>query len=299
MKSLNDLTVIIVTFNTPKKVIFDCLNSISKDVNILIVENSDTFINKDLVLKKFANVDVVCTGENLGYGRGNNYGLNLVKTNKALILNPDVICDKDFFINICDVVVKAKDFAIIGCQYSNDTVFMPAGYFEKGKNINFTERFRANDINSLENVEWVTGCSMLINLEKFENKEIFDKNFFLYFEEFDLCRSLIKKGEKIFTASKLKIHHLGFKSSLNDDHINNFKIISIKEWHFMWSSFYFYKKNYSYFFALRKVLGKFLRSFFKMVFYSITIQKKNRSKYFYRFLGLSNAILGKPSSFRG
>ena len=33
MKSLNDLTVIIVTFNTPKKVIFDCLNSISKDVN--------------------------------------------------------------------------------------------------------------------------------------------------------------------------------------------------------------------------------------------------------------------------
>ena len=50
---------------------------------------------------------------------------------------------------------------------------------------------------------------MLINLEKFSNKEIFDKNFFLYFEEFDLCRSLIKKGEKIFTATKLKIHHLG------------------------------------------------------------------------------------------
>ena len=97
MKSLNDLTVIIVTFNTPKKVIFDCLNSISKDVNILIVENSDTFINKDLVLKKFANVDVVCTGENLGYGRGNNFGLKLVKTDYALILNPDVVCEKDFF----------------------------------------------------------------------------------------------------------------------------------------------------------------------------------------------------------
>ena len=67
----------------------------------------------------------------------------------------------------------------------------------------------------------------------------------------------------------------------------------------MWSSFYFYKKNYSYLFALRKLLGKFLRSFFKMVFYSIIIQKKNRSKYLHRFLGLFNSILGKPSNFRG
>ena len=299
MKSLNDLTVIIVTFNTPKKMILDCLNSISKDVHILIVENSESFVDKDLILNRFPNVSIVCTGENLGYGRGNNYGLSLVKTSNALILNPDIICDKNFFNNITDVVVEAKDFSIIGCQYTNDRIFMPAGFFEKEKNRNFAEKFKANDINKLENVEWVTGCSMLINLEKFENREIFDKNFFLYFEEFDLCRSLVKKGEKIFTTSKLKVHHLGFKSSLNDDHMNNFKIINLKDWHYMWSSFYFYKKNYSYIFALKKLSGKFLRSFFKMIYYSVIIQKKNRNKYLYRFLGLFNSILGKPSNFRG
>ena len=43
---------------------------------------------------------------------------------------------------------------------------------------------------------------MLINLKKFENKKIFDENFFLYFEEFDLCKSFIK-GEKIY-SKKLK-----------------------------------------------------------------------------------------------
>ena len=100
MKSLNDLTVIIVTFNTPKKMILDCLNSISKDVHILIVENSESFVDKDLILNRFPNVSIVCTGENLGYGRGNNYGLSLVKTSNALILNPDIICDKNFFNNI-------------------------------------------------------------------------------------------------------------------------------------------------------------------------------------------------------
>ena len=41
---------------------------------------------------------------------------------------------------------------------------------------------------------------MLINLKEFKDKEIFDKNFFLYFEEFDLCKTLIKSGKKIFTG---------------------------------------------------------------------------------------------------
>ena len=43
---------------------------------------------------------------------------------------------------------------------------------------------------------------MLINLQKFIDKEIFDKNFFLYFEEVDLCKSIIKKNGKIFFFKK-------------------------------------------------------------------------------------------------
>ena len=100
MKSLNDLTVVVVTFNTPRKVILDCLNSISKNVNILIVENSDFFNEQDLVSTKFSNVKVVCTGENLGYGKGNNFGINHVKTDYVLILNPDVICDENFYLGL-------------------------------------------------------------------------------------------------------------------------------------------------------------------------------------------------------
>ena len=100
MKSLKDLTVIIVTYNTSQKVILDCLDSISKDVNILIVENSSSFINENLVITKFPNVNIICTGENLGYGKGNNFGINHVKTDYVLILNPDVTCDNKFFSNI-------------------------------------------------------------------------------------------------------------------------------------------------------------------------------------------------------
>ena len=298
MKSLNDLTVVVVTFNTPRKVILDCLNSISKNVNILIVENSESFIDKNLVLAKFSNVNIVCTGENLGYGKGNNFGINHVKTDYVLILNPDVICDEKFFTNIITVVDKAKDFTIIGCQYLSDNIFMPAGFFDKKQNNSFIKDFKNNNTKPLSIVEWVTGCSMLINLKKFSNKNIFDKNFFLYFEEFDLCKSIVKSGGKIYSSRKLKIHHLGFKSSLTEDKIENLKIINLKDWHYMWSSFYFYRKNYNFIYALGKLSGKFLKSFLKVIFFTITFQKNDKNKYLYRFLGLLNSILGRPSNYR-
>ena len=299
MKNLYDLTVVIVTFQTPEKIILDCLRSINKEVKIIIVENSKNFLHEYIVSSEFSNVEIICTGENLGYGKGNNFGLNKVKTNYALILNPDVVCAKNLFDKMPEVVNKIKDFAIIGFQYSFDNIFMPAGFFNEKKNSQFIENFKNNKIDSISNVEWVTGCSMLLNLKEFRNKEIFDKNFFLYFEEFDLCKSLIDSGKNIFSAKELKIHHLGFKSSLDEKKENLSKMIKLKDWHYMWSSFYFYRKNYSYIYAFNKFFGKFLSSFFKIIFYSIILQKINRDKYLYRFLGLINSILGKSSSYRG
>ena len=298
MKSINDLTIVIVTFQTPEEIILNCLRSINKDIKIIIVENSKNFLHQKLVNSEFSNVKIVCTGENLGYGKGNNFGLKLVQTDYALILNPDVICAKDLFDKIPVEVNKINNFAIIGFQYSFDRIFMPAGFFDEKKNSQFKENFINNKIASIANVEWVTGCSMLINLKEFEDREIFDKNFFLYFEEFDLCKSLINLGKNIFTAQELKIHHLGFKSSINKDEQNNSNMIKLKDWHYMWSSFYFYKKNYSYIYAFRKLFGKFISSLIKIIFYSIIFQRDDRDKYLYRFLGLLNSMLGKPANYR-
>ena len=295
---MENITIVILTYKTPKNIILDCLKSISKNIKILIVENSEKFINSDQILSEYKNVNIVCTGENLGYGAGNNFGIKSVKTDYILILNPDVICDKNFFSNISDVVKEAKDFSIIGCQYLYDKTFMPAGFFDKKKNEEFIEYFKNHETNDLLEVDWVTGCSLLINLKKFRNTLIFDENFFLYFEEFDLCKSLKDKGEKVYSSKKLKIHHLGLKSSLDENSVNKKSINRLREWHWMWSSFYFYKKNYNYFYALNKIFGKLVKAFFKLIFYILIFNKNEKEKYKYRFLGILNGILCKPSSFR-
>ena len=298
MPNLKNLTVIVVTYLTQKKILIDCLKSISDDVKIKIIENSPHFEFKEEITSSFSNVEIYCTGDNLGYGRGNNFGLKLTKTDYALILNPDLICDENFFFHINKIIKNEINFSIIGCQYLHDDVFMPAGFFDTKKNREFIKKFKSNNISHLEKVEWVTGCSMLLNLKKFQNKEIFDENFFLFFEEFDLCKSLIDKKENIFTSKDLKVQHLGFQSSLGKDLENKESAQRIRDWHWMWSSFYFYKKNNGYLKAIYKMSDKFLKSFFKVIYFSLIFKKKEREKYKYRFLGIFNSMIGNPSSFR-
>jgi len=298
MENLNNLTVVIVTYLTQKKILLNCLNSISKEVKIKIIENSENFEFKKDILSKFSNVEIECTGKNLGYGNGNNFGLKLIQTDFALILNPDVVCDYNFFNNLNLILKKNKDFSIIGCQNINNRNFLPAGFFNSKKNELFCKKFKSNEILLLEKVDWVTGCSMLINLKQFKTKEIFDKNFFLYFEEFDLCKSIIDKGNNVYTSRDLKIDHLGFQSSLGSNLENTKRANRMREWHWMWSSFYFYKKNYGSFKAFIKMSGKLFRYFFNFIFYSLTFQSTKKDKYLYRFLGLLNSMIGNPSSFR-
>ena len=299
MKNFNNLTVVIVTYKTNKKILINCLKSIDERISVKIVENSKKFKDKKLISKKFRNTQIVCTGKNLGYGSGNNFGLRLVTTDYALILNPDIECDKDFFINVRKIIKMKKNFTIIGTHSINDNIFMPAGFFNTNKNNLYRKNFFIKKQKPLTPVDWVVGCSMMVNLKKFKSKNIFDKNFFLYFEEIDLCKYVLQNKGKIFSSSMLKVHHLGFQSSL----ASNKKFVSeannLRDWHWMWSSFYYYKKNYNYFYAVFKTFSKFIKSFFKILFYTICFDNKNRNKYLYRFLGLLNSMIGKKSYFRG
>ena len=299
MKKKINLTIIIVTYLTNKDILFNCLKSIDKRFKVIIVENSLKFRDRKFFLKRFNNIDIVCTGINLGYGKGNNFGLEKVQTDYALILNPDIICKEGFFNKIEQVINRNKSFSIIGCQYSNETAYLPAGFFDKKRHHNFEKNFLKKNKKGLTKVDWVTGCSMLINFNKFKNKNIFDKNYFLYFEEFDLCKSVISKGGSIYSSNDLRVYHLGFKGSFGANSKLKSEANKLRNWHWMWSYFYFYKKNYNYIYALYKISGKFFKSLLKAIFYTLSFNRLNRDKYLFRFLGLLFSIMGIKSSYRG
>ena len=291
--NFSDLSVVILTYKTDLSILEKCLSSIDPSVKIIIIENSTKFINEDQVANKYKNVSIFCTGSNLGYGGGNNYGLQKVNTNYALILNPDLICEKDYFENLKIYLNKDLNFSIIGSQYSDNETYAPAGFFDS--NLKLKDGDYLENLN-LYKVDWVVGCSMLLNLKKFKNKSIFDENFFLFFEEFDLCKGLKLDGEKVYSSSKLIVDHFGFKSSTVST--NEIDLIKLRNWHYMWSYFYYHKKNDGYFKALKVSIGKLTRSLFKTILFTIIFENKKKTNYLYRFLGLLNSIIGKKSYFR-
>ena len=111
--SFDKITVVINTFHSEDR-IYECLDSIPKNIKVINVENSDNSSFKHEIEKKYPNLKCYLAGENLGYAKGNNYGLSKVKSQFALILNPDTHLEKDTISNFLERSEKIKDFAIIG-----------------------------------------------------------------------------------------------------------------------------------------------------------------------------------------
>ena len=272
-----DLTIVIVSFKSGE-ILHRCLESIHKDLQIIVIENSIDNKFKIELETKYKNVKCILPKQNLGYGAGNNLGINLAKSNYVLILNPDTILYENTIPNLMYQADLIKDFAIMGPKIVEDD--FQAKLKEK---IDF------------QSVEYIKGFAILFNKKKFSDQKYFDENFFLYFEEIDLCKRIIKSGDKIYIINNAPIKHLGGKSHQEKF---NFEMELSRNWHWMWSTFYYFKKNYSFVYALKKIFKNFLSSFLRVVFYFIIFNSKKRKIYYQRLSGIFNAICGKKSWYR-
>ena len=111
--SFDNITVVINTFHS-QDIINECLDSIDLNLKVIIIENSDNINFKADLENKYSNVNCYLTGDNLGYAKGNNLGISKVKTEYALILNPDAKLRKDTIKNFLITAKKIKNFSIIG-----------------------------------------------------------------------------------------------------------------------------------------------------------------------------------------
>ena len=186
-----ELTIVIVTFRSDEK-ITECLKSISNEIPVIVVENSNNENFRKKIEQSFFNVSCILTGENKGYSFANNIGLKQVKTKYALVLNPDTILDKEAIKNFFIASKKLEDFWLIGP--ANDQM---VGVNFKKKN--FIE------VNNLK------GFAIFFNIKKFNHK-YFDENFFLFFEEIDLCEKVKKNKCKIYLVENIIIEHDGANS---------------------------------------------------------------------------------------
>ena len=281
-----NLSVIIVSYKS-EHVIENCINSIDSTIEIIVIDNSNNDQLKQKIETKYKNVKCILSKENLGMGAGNNLGIKNVNKDFVFILNPDVVLEKDSMNEIFSVSNEINNFAIIA-PISNKSKY-PNYTLKKGHNFNPVKPFK---------VKSVDGYAMLLNLKKLKkinDFNFFDENFFLYLENEDLCKRLIDKDVDIYIVPKSRINHLGGKAV--DPKFKN-EIEYLRNWHWMWSKFYFNKKHHGYLIAVFKVFKNLISSKIKFIYYLVTFNKFKRKIYQMRLLGLINSMMGKSSHYR-
>ena len=276
---LKNITFIIVTFKS-EKVIYECINSLPKESNKIVIENSKNIKLKEELENKYDNIEVIIN-ENIGMGASNNIGIKRSKTKYAYIINPDVKFNNNTLENLFKAAESISDFAIISPINSDS---------------NYPNYKKSNDSKTIDeniiSVDYVDGFSMLINKEKIQEENFFDENFFLYLENTELCLRVKKNDQNIYIIKNSIINHLGESSIVSKD------LEYLRNWHWMWSKFYFNKKYYGHINALSKVMLNLLSGMFKYVLYSILFNAHKKKIYLMRVCGLYNSIIGKKSWYR-
>ncbi len=213
------VSIIIVAYNN-KKVLSRCLDSIlanknKENIEIIVIDNNSKDGTKYLFEKdRYNKIKYIVNSENIGFGRANNQGAAIAKNSYLWFLNSDTYIEDDFL----------NKFKLLISNYNNLIVFSPLVYnFRKELESRFYGVFpslintflakffpKKKDLNKnlkFFNVDWVSGASMIVRKEAFISAGGFDRRFFMYFEDIDLCWRLKDLDYKTFIVSDLSVYH--------------------------------------------------------------------------------------------
>lgn len=198
-----------------------------RDYKLVIVNNAVD----DTAIASFENnhTKVIHAPDNLGFGRACNLGLawiyELDPISIVWIINPDAYLENGAIAQLNALLQAQPEIAILGTAVydASGQICFQGGRFAPHNGAIWEEKETRNAIASIsENVvhttDWVTACSMVINLKHFSQCPYFDPDYFLYYEDFDFCRRYAAQGYMIYFSDRLKVIHQ--TSSITSRHLH-------------------------------------------------------------------------------
>ena len=239
MSFYKDITIIIVSYKS-EKLIFQNLEIIKKFPTIIINNSkSDEF---NTLIYDFKNIKLITPDLNLGYGKANNLGVNQSKTPYVLIANPDILLNEQLINILYSTFLNYEDdIGVVGPSlYDSNMKRRTNG------SISHVKKIRGSKISSsINNIpednmccDFLVGCCLFMKRDFFIELGGFDKDFFMYFEDNDLCDRIIKKGKTVVEVPSAKVIHLENSSSKKNS-FHNYKLSIIHKI----SEYIYLKKN--------------------------------------------------------
>ena len=285
-------TIVFLSFHSETHV-RRLVSDIEKKYPIIVIENSLNIKLKKELEEKFDNVKVIIPTKNIGISAGYNLGIKESKTNFVKLTSVDINLSNKSLKDLEDCVSKIKDFAILAPTYDDETIYKNYTIWNsENLDDNFTdETFKKYNIKEVDFAE----NDFIISKKNFSDIGFFDENIFMYYETMDLCKKARAADKKIYVSQKIKFTHYGSQAvspKFSDQYNLN------RSWHYNWSKFYYFKKNFGYFFALKKVCPNLLRTLKRLLISKIYNKKIEYSLRKAELFGIITSVFNKPSDYR-
>lgn len=237
---MTELSIIVLSYNTSEPTL-GCLKSLinkyselleNGNFEVIVVDNNssdDSAKDVKKLIKKSKGIKLLENKENLGFGAGNNVGVNTAKGTFCLFLNSDTTVQDGGLDKMLEFMKSDKNIGITGgklynsngkAQESVGTFFTPWTLFLTlfgGERLGLLRE----SPNKIKKVDWVSGAFMMVRKETFEKAGMFDKNIFMYVEDMELCYRMNKSGFDVYYFPDVSVVHEKIGSSSKEFAINS------------------------------------------------------------------------------
>ncbi len=199
-----------------------CLDSLRRNGyarhRIVVLDNASIDGSAPAIREAFPEVEIVSLAENRGYAGNNNVGIRHALEQRAdwiVVLNEDTVLDEHCLERLVQAGESDARIGIAGpmvYHFDQPEVIQSAGGVLTrtwdAVHIGANERDDGRFVH-LRDVDWISGCCIMIRRQVFEQIGLIDERFFYYWEETELCIRARRAGWRIVHVPQAKIRHKG------------------------------------------------------------------------------------------
>ncbi len=290
------LSVIIVNYNVAG-LVDNCIKSLTlqarfeKTMEIIVVDNNSSEKDIELLPKKYPEVKFIFSKENLGFGRANNLALKESSAEYILFLNPDTLVVEDFISPILEYMKINPEVGVCGPKllngdqsYQNSTGLRMGYLYEISEALMLINILRLSyrawlfkriEKNNPVSVSWMSAACMIVSRKILNDTEGFRTDFFMNYEDIDLCERVSNLGYRNYYFPNQKCIHLDHKSQIRDYE----NLVYNRYYGRMIFAQFHYKPVKRTIIKFIHIFGLFLRLFFTLLFYKGREKEERLSGY--------------------
>jgi len=240
-----DLSIAIVSYNVRDQ-LAECLSSVEESgrplrQEIIVVDNASHDGSAEMVRERFPQATLIRNSENVGFARACNQALRVSQGRYLLLLNPDTVVVGDCLPRMAEFIDRGPDCGAATCRVWLDreqkwvlSNFEPCGLWWQvlvytgwiGRALTprsilaryWKRRWGVWQSQAAGEVESIQGNFCMVRRSALADVGLLDERFFMYFEDADWSRRLLRAGWKLcLNPAAGVIHHTGQSSKGRGD----------------------------------------------------------------------------------